>query len=323
MASIPRSLPPALPGTILGVPGGGLVDAAWAASQGAADAGRYGEEQTARVLAPLANRPGGVTVLHDLKVPIAGARANIDHAVVCGTTLLLLDSKSWRRGFVWTLAGVTRRGRARFSAADKKTLNRAAAAVAGFLRNKGGGVRDGHSAAGGVASRGPPRVDARTRTDLVGVPASWLPRGNRSPSLRRRLEGARIQPCPPCHRRPATGVGPCRFAGPPGLGPARRVGSGRDRHAAAIPPTRIPDGARPVPARTPTASALIATTPPPPREPPLRTRMSIVGGWMWRQQARTAPARAGGGFRSRRVRHRCGRGRGRPVVVVNCRTHQS
>ncbi len=133
-AASPLSSPP---GRVLGVPGGGLASASWAHSDGAAKAGRHGEECTAAALAPLALRPGGVCVLHDLRIPVKGTNANIDHAVVAGRQVLLIDTKTWKPGFIWTVSGVTRRGRRRFAPADKSTLGWAMSAVAGFLRNKG------------------------------------------------------------------------------------------------------------------------------------------------------------------------------------------
>ena len=35
-------------------------------------------------------------VLHDLRIPIPGFKANIDHAVVSGRSVLLIDSKMWK-----------------------------------------------------------------------------------------------------------------------------------------------------------------------------------------------------------------------------------
>lgn len=111
-----------MPGAVIGDAGGSLEDAGWAANQNVADIGRGGEVRTALLLNRLALKPGGPTVLHDLSIPIPGFSANIDHAVVSGTTVTLLDSKVWRPAFYWTLPGGTRRGWSRFPFADKKTL---------------------------------------------------------------------------------------------------------------------------------------------------------------------------------------------------------
>ena len=92
----------------------------WAASNGAARVGADGERRTAELLGALVN--AGATVLHDLRVPISGVKANIDHVVVSGRTVLIIDSKVWAPGIYWTLGGHTRRGRESFPPADKKTI---------------------------------------------------------------------------------------------------------------------------------------------------------------------------------------------------------
>jgi hypothetical protein len=81
--------------------------------------GRDGELRTARVLDEVALSPGGPTVLHDLTVP--GSRANVDHAVVAGRRVLLVDSKSWRPGWYWSVGGRAFRGTSRFAFAEKRT----------------------------------------------------------------------------------------------------------------------------------------------------------------------------------------------------------
>lgn len=127
-----------VPGAVIGVPGGSLTGAGatWAVNTGVARAGQRGEQLTARVLGALALQPGGPTVLHDLRIPIPGFTANIDHAVVSGDTITLLDSKMWRPGFYWTLGalGGTHRGLERFDSADKKTLPTARASLERHLQ---------------------------------------------------------------------------------------------------------------------------------------------------------------------------------------------
>lgn len=103
---------------IVGVAGTGLVDAGWAANAAVAAQGHRGETRTAEVLNRLVVGTGSV-VLHDLRIPIPGFTANIDHAVVCGSRVYLIDSKSWAPAFYWTLAGSTYRGLARFRVARK------------------------------------------------------------------------------------------------------------------------------------------------------------------------------------------------------------
>ena len=125
------------PGRVIGQAGFGLRDAAWAASQGAAQAGAKGEARTADLLGRLAARPGGPTVLHDLAIPIPGFTANIDHALVYGNRVLLIDTKWWRPGFYWTLAGRTYRGTQRFEAAEKQTMAMATERIGALLAQRG------------------------------------------------------------------------------------------------------------------------------------------------------------------------------------------
>lgn len=64
--------------------------------------------------------PATVAVLHDLSNPLPGYKANIDHVIVRGREVVIVDSKQWAGGRYWTLFGVTRRGWARVSHADSK-----------------------------------------------------------------------------------------------------------------------------------------------------------------------------------------------------------
>lgn len=122
-------------GRVIGVPGGSLQHSeGWAANEDVARIGRTGELRTAEVLNRLAMRPGGADVIHDCRIPIPGISANIDHIVVSGSDVWLIDSKVWKPGFYWTFRGVSRRGSERFPFADKKTLPMAEQAVRGFLR---------------------------------------------------------------------------------------------------------------------------------------------------------------------------------------------
>jgi len=126
------------PGRVIGQAGFGLSeDASWATSQGAAEAGAKGEARTAEVLGQLAARRGGPTVLHDLAIPIPGFTANIDHALVYGNRVLLIDSKWWRPGFYWTMAGHTYRGTQRFEAAEKQTMAMATERISALLTDRG------------------------------------------------------------------------------------------------------------------------------------------------------------------------------------------
>ncbi|AUG29409.1 NERD domain-containing protein [Microbacterium hominis] len=99
--------------------------------------GAVGEARTGRVLAQLAGRESGPTVIHDVRIPIPGFTANIDHVVISGRDVTLLDSKVWRAGFYWTLGGVTRRGMELAAHCDKKTLQTGVEGIGRMLRNMG------------------------------------------------------------------------------------------------------------------------------------------------------------------------------------------
>lgn len=130
-------------GVVYGTAGGGLTgDVSWAANADVAAIGRQGELKTAALLDPYAAAEGGPSVLHDLRIPIPGFSANIDHVVVVGRTVHLIDSKVWAPGFYFTFGGKTRRhtrgkGLARFEPADKKTMVMAREAVERHLRSRG------------------------------------------------------------------------------------------------------------------------------------------------------------------------------------------
>lgn len=118
---------------IYGVPGGGLKNATWAANQGVAAVGADGERKTAAVLNEAALAGRGAVVLHDVMIPSARYTANVDHVVVTGNRVLLIDSKVWKPGRYWTLLGATRRGSRRFEHADKATMSVAVKAFSAWL----------------------------------------------------------------------------------------------------------------------------------------------------------------------------------------------
>lgn len=126
-------------GQVIGSAGVSLDDFhQWGDGDGsAARRGQKGEVRTAAILDPLALKDGGPTVLHDLRIPLKGISANIDHAVVAGRNVLLLDTKVWRPGFYWTAGGTSRRGLTPVPHADKQTMVMAAQGVSGFLANQG------------------------------------------------------------------------------------------------------------------------------------------------------------------------------------------
>lgn len=128
---------PRLPGQVLGRAGGGLeeANAGWAANAAVARVGRAGELATAAVLDEWAHRPGGPSVLHDLTIP--GSRANVDHVVVSGNRLLLVDSKVWKPAVYWSLAGRVFRGTSRFEHAERHTMAMAVDRLRDYLGKSG------------------------------------------------------------------------------------------------------------------------------------------------------------------------------------------
>lgn len=142
-----------LPGQVIGRPGRSLDNAdSWAsASKGAQKAGQVAEERTGEEITGLTQR--GPSILHDLRIPIPGFNSNIDHVVVYGRTVLILDSKSWAPGVYWTWRGKTRRGFAvlpetpdavprtliglHVPHCDKQTLPMARDAVRRYLSSRG------------------------------------------------------------------------------------------------------------------------------------------------------------------------------------------
>lgn len=132
----------AAPGQVVGVAGRSLAKPGQPALFGdKGKVGAAGEARTARLLDELAARPGGPTVLHDLRIPIPGFKANIDHAVVSGRDVTLIDSKVWKAGFYWTLGGRTFRGIERVEHADRKTLATGRDGIDRFLQAYGLRVR--------------------------------------------------------------------------------------------------------------------------------------------------------------------------------------
>lgn len=95
------------PGQVIGVGGSGLVDADWAASKFVAKLGRQGEVRTAQILNDVARRPGGPTVFHHLTPD--GSTADIDHILIAGNDLHMIDSKVWKPAAYWTFRGTHRR----------------------------------------------------------------------------------------------------------------------------------------------------------------------------------------------------------------------
>lgn len=108
---------------------------AWANNREVVRHGRAGEQKTAAALERGLDR--GVVVMHDLRIPIPGFKANIDHLVISGNKVTVVDAKSWAGGFYWTAGGKTRRGVSRFEPAEKQTLILASEAIGRLLGREG------------------------------------------------------------------------------------------------------------------------------------------------------------------------------------------
>lgn len=109
------------PGMVIGSAGASVAGVDRFGELGKVGAG--GEVKSGALLAQLAARPGGPTVVHDVRIPIEGFTANIDHVVVSGRHITLLDTKVWRDGIYWTFGGKTRRGLEPVPHLDRKTLS--------------------------------------------------------------------------------------------------------------------------------------------------------------------------------------------------------
>lgn len=115
-----------MPGQVFGTAGSSAdAGGSWATSEGTAKMGARGERRTAAVLDAMA-RNGNVSVFHDLVIPVGRDRINVDHVVVSGAQVLIIDTKVWQPGRYWTLFGATRRGWSRAAHADKRGIPMAA-----------------------------------------------------------------------------------------------------------------------------------------------------------------------------------------------------
>lgn len=80
------------PSRVYGVPGGSLNSAGF--DSGATNAGIDGERRVAAVLDDFVKRTPGAYVFHSVKLP--GHYGDIDHVLLTGDTVIVIDSKNWR-----------------------------------------------------------------------------------------------------------------------------------------------------------------------------------------------------------------------------------
>ncbi len=159
----------ALAGGRAGAPAGGRgPGAAGPPPGGAPAAGAAGERRTGQLLETVASR--GPDVLHDLRVPLVDYPVNIDHAVVSGRRVFLIDSKLWRPGLYWALGGATRRGLRPTGRLASRNMHMARDKIAAYLRRRG--------------------LPARVQTPIVAV---WSSRPDRPVRLAVAGTGLRVR----------------------------------------------------------------------------------------------------------------------------------
>jgi hypothetical protein len=120
-----------------GTPGASLSGDSFYDKRKRADVGASGERRTADLLRALQQRrhpANQFAVIHDVMLPSDRYTANIDHIVIAGKTVMIIDSKVWSSGLYVTFKGKTyvlhsKKTRtqynkmiARFEAGDHKTL---------------------------------------------------------------------------------------------------------------------------------------------------------------------------------------------------------
>lgn len=181
-------------GRVIGVAGQGLTrHAEWLgteeSSRSAAAVGIAGEIRTAEALRFLTESPSGPTVLHDLMMPSQRYKANLDHVIVSGSRVLVLDSKVWKPGFYLTVSGRTFRSGKRFAPAEKRTMVIAKRAIESYLDTRGAQAE--------VLSPAlvvwPSRTGGSIQLGLLRVPGARVWRAH---TLRRRINRAIGRPRP-------------------------------------------------------------------------------------------------------------------------------
>lgn len=122
---------------IVGAAGDGMSgDTSWAANSAVVAVGRDGEERTGRLLDAYARKHRGVGVLHNLMCPHPKLTLNVDHVVVTGRNVLVIDTKVWAPGFYWTFRGKSFRGLKRFKPAEKKSVQLGVECIERYLNQR-------------------------------------------------------------------------------------------------------------------------------------------------------------------------------------------
>lgn len=176
-------------------------DASFAANAGAAKAGAEGEVKTAAILDGFSLK---AAILHDLRVPLRGFKANIDHVVVSGKRVLIIDTKVWKPGFYWSFFGANRRGRERI-AHTEKDLSYAQQALITHLRGTGAVVSNPHLVIWSSRKTGTPTLWALRVPNarllhgdaLLRFVKGFIGREAADPVITRKLMELRVRKAPP------------------------------------------------------------------------------------------------------------------------------
>ncbi|MGC2939847.1 nuclease-related domain-containing protein [Brevibacterium sp. FAM 24638] len=127
-------------GASYGTPGGSLgedEDTSWAANKAVAEVGRIGEQIVGNMLTDLVVASDGAVVLHDLSMPAHWSKANIDHIVITGSTVIIIDAKRWKPSAYYTLRSTAYRGLfSHFKHAQKNGMGHAADSIQSMLSKR-------------------------------------------------------------------------------------------------------------------------------------------------------------------------------------------
>lgn len=127
-------------GASYGTPGGSLgenEDTSWAANKAVAEVGRIGEQIVGNMLTDLVVASNGAVVLHDLSMPAHWSKANIDHIVITGSTIIIIDAKRWKPSTYYTLGSTAYRGLfSHFKHAQKNGMGHAADSIQAMMSKR-------------------------------------------------------------------------------------------------------------------------------------------------------------------------------------------
>ncbi|QOT19546.1 nuclease-related domain-containing protein [Paenarthrobacter sp. YJN-5] len=195
----------------------GLQDTSWAVNENVAKIGAKGEQKTEALLNGFAKK---AAVLHDLRIPLPGFKSNIDHAIVSGKSVLLIDSKMWKPGFYWSLLGY-RRGWEKTPHIGK-SQEYVSTAMNSFLKGTGAKVLTPHLVVWSSRDGQPlstwmlnvPGAQVVNGLGIVPVVKSFVRGGSADPAIVRRLQELLVRTTRPT-RQPAAGFSDSgRFATP-------------------------------------------------------------------------------------------------------------